>query len=265
MAIRTSITTLTLPVDYMWKCSSCGKVNISSQTISTEGKGAYGSVDMSREQATRRMNRRLRILSGETGRYRSYRKLKLDCACKNCKHREVWATESFFELHGHTLLLILIACWLLGAVFFHANTEAYISLLSVGGVIFVGGFLFDRIILANERNKELETMPLSSFPVLVINGKPIANEELFQNDKPDEMRTAILIKGKNADKLIQTAEVIKTTTEDLKTKPEKAVVNNSFKESERPTTAEALFCRNCGKQIPSDSDFCVYCGTKIVH
>ncbi len=34
--------------------------------------------------------------------------------------------------------------------------------------------------------------------------------------------------------------------------------------SGKDTANTKLFCRNCGKQIPSDSFFCPYCGTKVI-
>lgn len=47
-------------------------------------------------------------------------------------------------------------------------------------------------------------------------------------------------------------------------KPEFPVHNNNQTRGVNIGLTNILFCRRCGKELPTDSEFCQYCGTKII-
>ncbi len=241
MATVRYTSTAVLPIEYMWKCSSCGKINRASQAIDAKGKNISGgskfqqkASDVASERASGVLHYKLSRLSGETGNYWFYKSLELDCKCARCQHREIWARRSILSLVAKPLIigLLLMPLSLIIVLMFKLPLEwldsIFFQIIGTGEVLVLfAALVLDYILLPFWINMKLKTLPLSSFPVLVQNGKPVAHKEYFTNDVPDEKRAVSPI----AEKMI----VYNTTA-----KAEKAAEKNTPNEAEKQKTEVSI-------------------------
>ena len=201
MASVTYTSRASLPITYQWKCSECGTINRVSTTIETKtqsissGKNynsQYAFVNSSMAQI--HMKRELKILYGERGDIDKYRELGLDHACERCGHKEPWAVKNRVDLNNIiTKVGIYAACGVfLGvvanviALFSGEITPSLFVWLGIAALMVVGYYLnkaWNKNEKAN-REKEISKLPLSSLPILVIDGEPVI--DVYSSEKTEQ-------------------------------------------------------------------------------
>ncbi len=237
--------TVETPITYTWKCSRCGKVNLVSTLIKVKKKKpSRGRRDASVPTGTDASGIP-EDLFGKRGHYAVYRTLGLNHACKWCGYKEGWAAPNLNWINNLFLFLFCVFLFLpaagaliLGIVsLFEGDLGSFPSFVWPILLLFLLASAVDKAEDRYVRKKDLlmSNLPVTAFPTLVIDGRPVANADEFSEDhsvnRPPEHTPQGFAEGTR--------------------KAASADNSNSF-------------CSNCGALITEDSaKFCSNCGHSL--
>ena len=245
-----------LPITYSWKCSKCGRINTVSTQLKTSGSSSARGTskkhqharNLAEGQANYLMSTSLIYLSGVPGKYSDYRSMGLNHSCKECGYKEVWAVPNLSWINYLVLRIALPAIFLLGFILI----IAFFSCLKTGDwsdfFPYVGieallvFFLWIASKMDDNYNQKkdniLNNLPIASFPVLVIDGVPVANtDSLLYNSsiiapsQPKDVKTGLSGDTASSPQIITTQTLC----------PNCGATNHE---------ADALFCWRCGHRFP---------------
>ena len=248
-----------IPINYTWKCSKCGRINTESAVLKSKQE-SYSSgrkTDPQKKtmvgiQASAEMLGFLDVLSGRRGWFDDYRKMGLHPRCGGCRKKEPWSRINLTWLNWFLLKAGIFICifdilaLLLGLLLWISNGTAGTFFVPLGIGVFLAGLYyavkhFDE---AKERkvDDQLASLPAYAFPVLVVEGKPVIGFEAENSSNNENL----------------SGETPPKTT--------KQVFENSAEDDSRNIrgSLSPRFCRNCGAKLNPNAKYCLNCGTKTV-
>ena len=249
----------TLPIDYTWKCSKCGRVNSESAVLQSkqESYSPGRKIDpqektMVGAQASAEMMGFLEVLSGRRGWFDDYRKMGLHPRCGGCRKKEPWSRVNLTWLNwfllkaGLFIFAFDVLALLLGLLLWISNGTAGSFFVPLGIGVFLVGLYYAVKYLDEAMEKKIDDqladLPAYAFPVLVVDGKSVIEFEEENSSNNENLSGETPLKT--------TKQVFENSAED-----DSKYIGGSL---------SPRFCRNCGAKLNPNAKYCLNCGTKTV-
>ncbi|MBR4459480.1 MAG: zinc-ribbon domain-containing protein [Clostridia bacterium] len=225
-------------ITIMWKCTKCGAVNVQDVNIYATGyasghKHQYdeNAHESAKTEAEKSLKHKQECFYSKQ-QYSTYKELGLLCKCNNCNHRESWSAGVPVREDRTLIEFVLVALSFFTLAFivsiFPQNIREimWLAILILGvAASIVMLIMIQKRKQTQAANRDIASLPETAFPVLVVDGKLVANKSL-------------LLEYLDQNKV-------------------------SYMEKKESLADEISFCRMCGKKIPEDSSFCPHCGAKV--
>lgn len=262
MSTRTTYTsTIRVPVYASWKCENCDEVNFSTGVITYKAQQSTTSIRNSKhEEAKSRASdlaqsqwaeHAFRIISKPTTyAIELHDNLSLmNSCCTNCNKKPRWDKAKNLSLWS---VLCFMPAIISGIVAFSSggNLTAWLIFIALAG-IFLSAPIYNSVY-----KRKMKNLPKAYIPVLgSINPELIAYANHLRQTIPTPEETIAIVKGCFSDE--------SPIDEDSCT-----VDDDILKERSRSNSSKQIqcnFCRKCGAQLHSDSEYCHKCGTQNIH
>lgn len=188
----------------------------------------------------------------------SYRNMSIKGVCEKCGNKEPWsfslgginrAMQNIFTfLFPWICLLFVVSLMTIGS-----SKEGFLPvmimspLLVIAIIVLFFGYRIDDLI-GKSMQKKLDLLPEESFPILVVNGKPLRRIPRRTESQPIRDGAS---QEKKPQKVSQPTPPKPTTGKDKQDDLAQSAIHS------------ASYCRKCGKAIPKDSTYCPYCGERV--
>jgi len=168
-----------IPVDISYRCSSCRKDNLETQTLTGEAyTGSILGVNLERNlrgKAQNNLQDKLEALLS-TDNIQNYSKTAFTCRCRHCGHAEPWAKMNYARLdkiRNFFLLPMLLTGVFALAMLSDLGEPSVLPLQITLGVLFLitAGIYFGINIYKKNHTKKMEvlmyTLPQESWPKIL--------------------------------------------------------------------------------------------------
>ncbi len=182
--------TVETPITYTWKCSRCGRGNMISTLIRVKKEKRRKRISPAVAQTV--TPDIPEDLLGKRGHYAVYRTLGLNHACKWCGYKEVWAVPNLNWINNlvFCVFCIFVAVPAAGALIagivmlFQGDWSTLLYSSGIMLLLFLLASAVDKAEDHYSRKKDLlmSNLPITAFPTLVVNGRPVANAAEFAGD-----------------------------------------------------------------------------------
>lgn len=260
MSTRTTYTsTVTVPVYASWKCEKCGEVNFStggircqqqeSTTSFRNSKHEEAKLKASKRAKTAWVNHAYHIMTDPHNNAAAMRSdfYLQNTNCTKCGKKPKWDKD--------TKYITWVALSFVPAII--SGIIAFTSVTSIGAWLAFLGFLsviiYGFVTEANYK-KTMATLPKELTPVIgTLNTELVGHAKSFGISIPSPEESIAIIKSYG-----------RTTK-----RPSNAIVPKAGEISidiskVHKDAITPQYCRKCGVQLQSDSEFCHKCGTKII-
>ena len=249
-----------VPVFAYWICPYCNKTKYAEGSVTYSVTDRYENTAMQAATNTG-VGIALEIIDNPRDAARNIRKhLDIGTKCKQCKKKPVWAKGgSWYEKF---LIVSIIAAVILLIEAISSN----ILYGWIGLAISICALLLS-IFLIHRFSKTMQNLPDKYLPVFGTENANVLmaaySRRIAIPTKEEAKQTVLALKNDHA---LYEPQVGKTEPV-VETVAMKSTVDAEHGSNGQPPERDdpqILFCRKCGRRLMNDSDFCCYCGAKIV-
>lgn len=249
-----------VPVFAYWICPYCNKTKYADGSITCSFTDRSENTALQTAKGTG-VDIALDIIDNPRDAAKNIRKhLDIGTKCKHCKKKPVWAKGGGWYEKLLIVSIIAVVILLIDAISSN-NLYSWIGLAVSMCALLLSGFLIHRF------SKTMKSLPDKYLPVF---GSENANVLMAAHSRgmtiPTKEEAKRNVMAHHNDHALYEPQLSKAEpdVEPVVNESTVAAVRSANARTPEGDNPQNLFCRKCGRRLMEDSDFCCYCGAKIV-